>query len=116
MLESGVSLRLLVDRMRPLAEIMPSLLERLPLEPVIVLRGLWKILVGKPLAERTEPVAFEDGVLHVAVPDRRWRSELRALETELIGKINEMAGRALVRELRFVVREGKPAGEADREA
>ena len=112
MLESGVLQGLHVDRMQSLGEIMPGLLERLPLEPVVVLRGLWKMLVGKPLAERTEPLAFEDGVLHVAVFDRRWRSELRALERGLIGKINEMAGRPLVRELRFEVREEKPAGEA----
>ena len=112
MLEFGVLQGLHVDRMQSLGEIMPGLLERLPLEPVVVLRGLWKMLVGKPLAERTEPLAFEDGVLHVAVCDRRWRSELRALERELIGKINEMAGRPLVRELRFEVREGKPKDEA----
>lgn len=101
-----------MERMRPLAEIMPQLLEHLPLEPVAVLRSLWKTLVGATLAERTEPLTLHDGVLRVAVSDRAWKTEVRALEAELIHKINEASGRTLVRELRLVLREESPEGEA----
>lgn len=102
-----------MDRMHSLGEIMPGLLERLPLEPVIVLRGLWKVLVGKALAERTEPVELRDGILRVAVRERAWKTPVQALEAELIGKINELAGQKLVRELRIELSEETPDASAE---
>ena len=115
MLESGVSSRRIVERMRPIAEILPDLLERLPLEPVAVLRGLWKKLVGEALAERTEPVDLRDGVLHVAVQVRAWRPHVQALEVEIIAKINQFAGQTLVRELRLQAKGESPQPSAEGE-
>lgn len=99
-----------MERMRSLAEILPGLIGQLPLRPETVLRSLWPSLVGNQLAAHTEPRALGDGVLRVAVSDPAWKTELRALETVIIAKINGLAGKPLVRELRLELRR-EGAGE-----
>ncbi len=45
----------------------------------------WAELVGDAIAEKSEAVRYEDGVLYVAVPDDTWRHQL-SLQLEVILK------------------------------
>lgn len=58
----------------------------------------WAQLVGETIAQKTEAVRYEDGVLYVAVPDDSWRHQLSMqLETILKELQSRPYGRAVER-------------------
>ena len=74
---------------------------------------VWDEAVGAELSKRARPTVLVGGVLHVLVADHRWRDQLDAMRSMLIGRINQRVGRALVRELRFgLAHEGALAAPA----
>ena len=74
---------------------------------------VWDAAVGAGIAKRARPTVLVGGVLHVLVVDHRWRDQLDAMRTMLIGRINQQVGRTLVRELRFgLAHEGALAAPA----
>jgi predicted nucleic acid-binding Zn ribbon protein len=64
----------------------------------------WSEAVGAHLAERSQPDRFDHGVLTIAVASAPWAQELQLRKRELLGRLNETAGRDLFEDLRFVVR------------
>jgi Dna[CI] antecedent, DciA len=62
----------------------------------------WPVVCGSAVAERTQAVTFEDGILHVAVPDVGWRSELQTLAPRYLATINKYTSE-MVRRIEFVV-------------
>lgn len=67
-----------------------------------VLAG-WAQVVGPHLAARSRNLRFERDRLVVEMPDAAWRYELHMNRARVIAKLNELAGRPVVREL--IVRE-----------
>ena len=62
---------------------------------------LWPKLVGPTVAKIAYPAQFRSGTLFIDVTDSVWMQELKFQEAELIGRLNETLGEALVRRLFF---------------
>ena len=62
----------------------------------------WEGIVGKEIAKVTTAVKIEKGVLTVRVSNSPWRNELVLLKRDLIGKMNDALGEAIVQDIRFV--------------
>ena len=62
----------------------------------------WPVVCGSAVAERTRVLTFQDGVLRVAVPDARWKSELQNLAPRYVASINRYTVEA-VRKIEFVI-------------
>lgn len=62
----------------------------------------WPVVCGSAVAERTHALSFQDGVLHVGVPDAGWRSELQLLAPRYLASINRYTIE-IVRRIEFVV-------------
>jgi predicted nucleic acid-binding Zn ribbon protein len=62
---------------------------------------LWPKLVGPTVAKIAYPAQFRSGTLFIDVSDSVWMQELKFQEGELIGRLNETLGEALVRRLFF---------------
>lgn len=68
----------------------------------------WPVVCGSAVAERTRALHFLDGVLHVAVPDEGWKSELQTLAPRYLMAINRYTVE-MVRRIEFVVTRPGPA-------
>lgn len=66
----------------------------------------WSGAVGEAIARRTRAVAFHEGVLTVEVEGAAWRHELSVLKRDLIRRLNQRLGGAVVRDLRFTHNRG----------
>jgi predicted nucleic acid-binding Zn ribbon protein len=64
----------------------------------------WDSLVGDGLGARTRPSALYGTTLVIAVDDPAWATQLKYLETDLLGRIAESLGAGAVTELRVVVK------------
>lgn len=78
--------------------------------PVLeMLAPLWLRVAGRAMAEQSRPVAFTDGTLTLATPNRCWATELRALRNEVRSAINRALGRNVVKHVRVVLASQIPA-------
>ena len=66
----------------------------------------WEEMVGPRLARHTKAVGFREGTLRVEVEGSAWMHEMGFLKRDLIRRLNERLGDALVRDLRFMVARG----------
>lgn len=64
--------------------------------------GRWPQIVGPEVAGHTKPVTFEDGVLTVRCDSTAWATQLRLLQSQLLGRIADDIGPGIVAELRIV--------------
>jgi hypothetical protein len=62
----------------------------------------WEKAVGPEIAARTSPQGFGRGVLRVCARSATWQNELTFLKADIIAKINQFLGQAMVRELKVV--------------
>jgi predicted nucleic acid-binding Zn ribbon protein len=95
--------------MQSLGELLPGVLRGLGLERE--LKGwqaveVWADAVGPAIARRTRAVSYHDGALMVEVEGSAWRHELGYLERDLVSRVNERLGSALVKRLRFTITRG----------
>lgn len=67
----------------------------------------WADAVGEHLASKSSPEGFDHGLLTVAVTSAPWAQELRLRKSDLLIRLNEVAGRELFSELKFVVKNPK---------
>jgi hypothetical protein len=65
------------------------------------LTTLWPRIVGSAVAKIASPAQFRSGTLFIDVADSVWMQELKFQEGELIQRLNEALGEALVRRLFF---------------
>ncbi len=63
----------------------------------------WEQAVGAQVAMHARPVALRDGILYVNVAHPVWLQELTPLRETLLAKLQKLAGKAAVRELRLRV-------------
>ena len=65
--------------------------------------SLWDRAVGEAIAKNTRPAAFKGKLLLVNVVSSTWMHELQFLKKDIIKKINEALGKALVEEIKFKI-------------
>lgn len=61
----------------------------------------WPLACGSSTAERATAVQFQDGVLTVAVVDKRWRHELQDMASQYLAALNQISSEP-VRRIDFV--------------
>lgn len=62
----------------------------------------WPVACGGKTAERTQALAFADGILTVTVPDETWRRQLQSFAAQYISAINQLCIEKVER-IEFVV-------------
>ncbi|MBV8986317.1 MAG: DUF721 domain-containing protein [Acidimicrobiia bacterium] len=58
--------------------------------------GHWADIVGPQLAAHARPLSLSSGVLVVGVTEPGWATELRYLESKLLGRFSEVLGDGVV--------------------
>lgn len=61
----------------------------------------WATVVGTRIAEQTEAIRIEKGVLVVRVKTAVWRNELNMQKQEIIEKLNRAVKTDVVKDIRF---------------
>ena len=56
----------------------------------------WKDVVGEQVAANAQPLTLHDGRLVVGVEQPGWATQLRYLETDLLGRLAEACGEGVV--------------------
>lgn len=67
----------------------------------------WQFVCGKTVAERTEALNFEKGILTIRVPDATWRKQLADMMPHYLEQLRRYTGQKVER-LSFVLPEGLP--------
>lgn len=90
--------------MTPLAELFPSLLEKLPEASEFkleVVRIAWRHCLGEKIRNAANPVNLRGGVLRVRVADPQWKTTLESMKPELISRINVYLKKKMLRDLKI---------------
>jgi hypothetical protein len=66
-----------------------------------ILIPLWPRIAGKPMAQHSQPAAFESGVLTLSTDCATWGTQLRQMTEEIRAEINSFLGQPAVRKLRI---------------
>lgn len=64
----------------------------------------WEEIVREPIASETRALKYINGVLYVEVSGSVWANELTYLKSAIIEKLNKQAEKAIVKDIKFVVR------------
>ncbi|MFT6167542.1 MAG: putative nucleic acid-binding Zn ribbon protein [Vicingaceae bacterium] len=59
----------------------------------------WEELVGKMIANHTQEIYFNKGVLFVRLDSSTLRQELSYVKSDLIQRLNEKAGKVMVKDI-----------------
>jgi predicted nucleic acid-binding Zn ribbon protein len=86
-------------------------LSRHGVEDEQLVRAAWPVAVGRSIARHTEALALVRSRVVVQVEDKIWQRQLWALRGQILARLNETLGRAIVEEieLRIAVPQRKPA-------
>ena len=63
---------------------------------------IWKEIVGKTIADNTNPEKVEHGILTVKTKNSSWRQELLFKKQEIIEKLNKSLGDNTIKEIKFI--------------
>ena len=61
----------------------------------------WPTVVGSQVAARAKVESLKHGTLTLVVPETAWRQELTDSSDDLIKRVNEHAGRKVVKQIYF---------------
>ena len=90
---------------RPLAASVTALADALaPATPLGRVQRVWAETVGDAVAREAEPVSERGGVVTVACRSAVWAQELDLLAPDVIERLNQALGDAVVAQLRCVAR------------
>ena len=64
-----------------------------------ILAPLWPRVAGKPMAQHSKPVTFDNGILTLESDCSTWSAQLRAIAEEIRAGINDYLGQPVVRKL-----------------
>jgi hypothetical protein len=70
----------------------------------------WPVVCGSAVAERTQALGFEGGVLRVEVPDAGWKSELQSLAPRYVAMLNRYTNQTVHR-VEFVIARSEGADQ-----
>ena len=93
---------------------MEKLMQKSGTHLISVLEGVWPLVVGGPVADRTRPMAFWKGTLTLEVNCPTWNLQLHKVMKEIRAAVNSFLGRQTVERIRFRYRPspgGEPANE-----
>ncbi len=96
----------------PLGRVLHPYIQRSGLAPKIRenrLIGAWEQIVGKGVAEATEPARLQNRTLQVKVANSVWMQQLQFYKKLMIQKVNQFLGEPFIQDLRFIL--GEKAGE-----
>jgi len=85
-------------------------LKGLKLEKVLAAQPavtLWPEIAGPKTAEHTRALEVDGYTLVILVDSPAWGAQLRFLKPQLLKKIDGRVGKGLIRDLRFVLGQGK---------
>jgi len=60
----------------------------------------WERIMGKALAEQTEKIWFERGILYLKIASPVWRNELNLAKKEIAKVVNEEIGELMVQDVK----------------
>jgi len=63
---------------------------------------VWSEAVGSKIAENTEALSVEHGVLFIRAGSSTWSQELQLKKKEILLKINKKVGKKIIKDLRFI--------------
>jgi len=87
-----------------LQKIVAEMLAHVPPEQAPIVA--WQFVCGKTVADRTEALAFTNGILQVEVPDATWRAQLAGLMPQYLRLLRQYTGQKVER-LDFVLANDK---------
>jgi len=64
---------------------------------------VWPQVVDQAVAQNTRPAAMKDDLLLVHVSSSPWIHRLQFLKQDIIGKLNAVMGKAVVRDMTFKI-------------
>lgn len=64
---------------------------------------LWPKAVGQQIVLQTQPDCFKNGTLFVKTTSSIWVQQLHFIKEEILQKLNELAGKIAVKDIRFSV-------------
>jgi predicted nucleic acid-binding Zn ribbon protein len=64
---------------------------------------LWHKAVGQQIVLQTQPDCFKNGTLFVKTTSSVWVQQLHFMKDEILHKLNELAGKIAVKDIRFSV-------------
>ena len=67
------------------------------------LQMAWVVICGRVMAKRARVAEYEDGLAKIAVQERAWLEEIRAMSSHLEGELSRVAG-IKVNRLHFIVK------------
>ena len=85
-----------------LQKIVADTLRRAPAEGAAVLA--WPLVCGTAVADKTQALDINDGILRVQVPDAAWRTQLLGLAPQYVAAVNQFTSHN-VRRISFVLPE-----------
>jgi predicted nucleic acid-binding Zn ribbon protein len=62
---------------------------------------VWNSVVGDAIAQNAKPAAFRGKILIIHVTSSTWIHQLQFLKGEMIVKLNDALGKALIEDLKF---------------
>jgi hypothetical protein len=65
--------------------------------------GAWEEIVGKGVAEATEPARLQNRTLQVKVANSVWMQQLQFHKKLMIQKVNQFLGESYLQDLRFIL-------------
>jgi predicted nucleic acid-binding Zn ribbon protein len=72
-----------------------------------ILVPLWPRIVGRIMAEHSQPAAFASGLLTLNTDSATWAVQLRHMTEEIRGGVNKFLGQAIVKKLRIKAATGR---------
>jgi hypothetical protein len=91
---------------RPLGDILFAILKKRGLASKIEenkILKLWPMAVGDKINLQTKADAFRNGTLFVKTTSSIWVQQLHFIKEEIIYKLNEIAGKIILKDIRFSV-------------
>jgi predicted nucleic acid-binding Zn ribbon protein len=64
---------------------------------------VWDSILGNVIAQNAKPAAFKGRILLVHVTSSSWIHQLQFLKKEMIAKLNDALGKALIEDLKFKI-------------
>ena len=64
---------------------------------------VWDSILGDVIAQHAKPAAFKGRILLVHVTSSSWIHQLQFLKKEMIAKLNDALGKALIEDLKFKI-------------
>ncbi len=94
------------NKLQSIGEVLSSVLKKKGMNSKIeenALLKLWPKAVGPQIASKTQPDCFRGGTLFIKTVSSVWVQQLHFMKEEIRNKLNELAKRNIVKEIRFAV-------------